>query len=286
VVANHQPDEHPHPLEERRDLDRARQVGRLLRGRHGRYRLRALADPQRHRAAAEGGIDLVAEAAELGQADVRVALRRIGRRRGRRRIGVMRPRVEGERRIGERELIDEVARRMACRGLARSDRRLRARRLDRAVARLDQRGVRRGRVGGLQEGGAVRLVPDREEAGEGQAGVRARVPLRDGVRKRREVACVERWHVRPRAGVRPGRRPPQRQQHLDAALLGVGHELVEIRNVVRGVERVERLRGPAARDLVPAHDRACDRRVGGADVVPDREPVRSPAQRLVVEEAQ
>ena len=72
---------------------------------------------------------------------------------------------------------------------------------------------------------------------------------------------------------------------LDAELLGIPDEVVEIGEAVRRVERVGRMGRTPRRDLAPVDDRPHDRGMPGAELAPGSGPARSPTQALIVEEA-
>ena len=109
-----------------------------------------------------------------------------------------------------------------------------------------------------EEVGRVRLVPDRVEADRRKPDEAARVALGQRVREVAQVARIGRRDVRRRAAVGPGRRAPDRQQHLDPALLGAPHELVEIAEPVLAAQTGRRGGAGARCDLRPVDERAND----------------------------
>src|SRR4051812_35574577 len=217
---------------------------------------------------------------------------------------MVRPRVEAQARIRSGDEPREPRRRLAVlyaaarailaarRRLAGGDERARARALDPVVGRANERRVGRRCdrppvVVELrrEELPRVRLVPDRVEAHERVAGMAPRVTVRERVREVAQVARVAGRDVLPQPAVGPPRRAPDRQQHLEPALLGVPDELVDVAEAVLGGERVARMPRLPARDERPLDDRADHARALAPRAVEVRLARPLPPERLVVEEA-
>ena len=265
--------------------------------------LTVLGDPDRYRLV-EPLREVGAEPIHRREPDVGIAdlLRRP--KRVRRRIGMRRPRVERQLRVGlgdeprERGGRDRVAARRrgrvvvpAVRGLAGRDERVLVARLDPLVGgheelRVDARAddLRAAELR-RQEELQVRLVPDREPSHDAAAGLRAVVARREHLRELREVVHVLRRVVRRLAAVGPRWGERDRQQHLQPVLGRGLHHRVDVGEVVGRVVAVEGVRGPRRRHRRPVDEDVDDRsvrRLSGGEILCG---VRRPAEARVVEEA-
>ena len=104
----------------------------------------------------------------------------------------------------------------------------------------------------------VRLVPDRVAPDPRVLGIAAGVAGRDGPREILQVVDVPGDVVRRLAAVRPLGRAPDRDDHLETALLCVADELVDVREPIRRVER-DWPRSSAASAPSSTSRRACAR---------------------------
>ena len=220
-----------------------------------------------------------AELGQRGEGHVRIAHLLRGRRAHREGVWVLCPGVELEPLVGRRHTFgkrgrgDSVGQPSALlvatvrRGLADGDERPRIARLDACdsgrrelcvVGRADD--LAGGVELRLQERSQIGLVPDPVEPDVREACELARVARRDRARESREVGQARGQELRLLVAVRPAGRAPDRHQDLLAENLCASHELVQIVELVRGIERVGRDGRPRRCDALPLDQRSDHRR--------------------------